>query len=278
MSKTLNISRISVDTLAGSTVTSVLNIPAGVQQYIDNGLTYQSNNSDLITRDDNGNIVFTANNQNNQNLVLEPVAIRYTNESVVRNINTKFNYFKFPAENISVPEISFNVDEIIDPIFAYYEPSDDFTPSGFGVITGILMDVVKSGLPQEKTNQYVVTELIKNSGADLRFRIRLNHRRSTTSVGSGGIYFTIIKSDFNTGEVIRDYIVLTSNEDSIILPGQSLTKQYDVTIPNLEFNVGDRFSIGVVVGQQGEHTISELGTYWSITNALNNVDINNNPN
>jgi hypothetical protein len=261
-------------------------IPPGVQIYIDNGLTYQSNNSDFIKRDDNGNIIVNQGVSNNQNLVLEALSLRYVNDSVIRNIDTRFKYFRFPAENIAVPEISFNLTDVIDPLFALYSPSNNFPITATGIPVGILMDVVNEGIPQLNTNQYYINNIVKESGQDLRFRIRLNHRYATAGGGNttGTIFFTIIKADFNTAAVIRDFRILTSNADAIINSGNTLTKEYDIVIPNNDFNIGDSFQIGALVGQYNPsgnvevHTILKLGSYWSITNAALDVNINNEPN
>lgn len=260
--------------------------PPGVVPYIENGLTYQSNNPDFVERDDNGNIIINQGATDNQNLVLEATSLRYINASVIRNIDTRFKYFRFPVENVAVPEISFNLTDVIDPLYALYSPSDNFPVTIAGTITGILMDVVDEGIPQINTNQYYINNIVKESGQDLRFRIRINHRYVTAGGGNntGTIFFTIIKADSTTGDVIRDFRILTNNADAVINSGDTLTKEYDIVIPNNDFSTGDSFQIGVVVGQYNPsedvevHNILKLGSYWSITNASLDVNINNEPN
>jgi hypothetical protein len=267
-------------TPSGNTTPVQQQFPPGSQPYVDNGLTYQSNNPDVINRDDNGNIIINQGVQNNQNLVVEAVSLRYVNASVVRAIDTRFKYFKFPAENISVPDISIELSDIIDPIFALYKPSENRVVSSTTVPSGILMDTVIGGIPQLVTNTYSINQIVKDSGANLRFRIRLNH--SYVGSGTGTIFFTIIKANSVTGDIEREFIVLTSNEDAFISNGQTRVKNYDVTIPNSNFVAGDRFSIGAIAGQFNNptevHVIRELGSYWSITDAAQDVDINNEPN
>ena len=138
------------------------------------------------------------------------------------------------------------------------------------------MDNVIGGDPQIIPNSYVINELIKNSGADLRMRIQLEHVFNSESGGSSGtIYFYLMKID-NNGNVDREFISFTpDNNSAIINDGQLLTKNYDVIINNNDLDVGDRFQIGVKAGQEG-HTIISLGSFWSITNNDLNVDINNN--
>lgn len=276
-------------TPSGNTTPVQQQFPPGSQPYVDNGLTYQSNNPNVINRDDNGNIIINQGVQNNQNLVVEAVSLRYVNASVIRAIDTRFKYFKFPVENISVPDISIELSDIIDPIFALYKPSENRVVSSTTIPSGILMDTVTGGIPQLVTNSYSISQIVKDSGANLRFRIRLNHSYVMTGGGQsvGTIFFTIIKANSVTGNIEREFIVLTSNADSFISNGQIQTENYDVTISNSNFVAGDRFSIGAVAGQFNSstangpvevHTIRELGSYWSITDAAQDVDINNEPN
>lgn len=274
-------------TPSGNTTPVQQAFPPGIQPYINNGLTYQSNNPDIITRDDNGNIIVNQSAQNNQNLVVEAMSLRYVNTSVVRAIDTRFKYFKFPVEDISIPDISIApISDIIDPLFAKYAPSETRVVSSTNIPSGILMDTVISGLPQLVTNAYSISEIVKESGASLRFRIRLNHSYIMTGGGqsAGTIFFTIIKANSVTGVIEREFIVLTNTADASISTGQIRTKNYDVTISNSNFVAGDRFSIGAVAGQFNSstangpvevHAIRELGSFWSITDAALDVDINN---
>lgn len=397
--------------------------PPAVQPYIDNGLTYQSNNADFVERDDNGNIIINQGSEDNQNLVLEAMSLFYVNRSVVRNIDTRFKYFKFPAENIAVPDISFEgfgIDDLADPLYAKYRPSEPYTVSNRGSdrnkYSGILMDEVIQGLPQQYRNRYEITPEIKELAVDgLRMRIRLEHiynsygidlansrwspedgtvkalhsqlspwirnniiteadwntfegsalviynrfvfnnegdldaadadfkeqlnewnfqtentetfleeaknryiriffnerdltpdpetnqPRNTLIAGAyGTIYFSIIKRDYETGNLIRDYRELSveAGENGVITAtGPEISEydiparepkisEYDIIIPPDLFDVGELFGIGAIVGQRPgieqprrfirpQHTILSAGTQWSITDASKNVDENN---
>lgn len=163
--------------------------PPAVQPYIDNGLTYQSNNADFVERDDNGNIIINQGSEDNQNLVLEAMSLFYVNRSVVRNIDTRFKYFKFPAENISIPDISFEgfgVADLLNSVYAKYRPSEDFEVNATTEYTGILMDTVVEGQPQTYRNRYEITPAIKaEATAGLRMRIRLRHSYTETGIDLG---------------------------------------------------------------------------------------------
>lgn len=163
--------------------------PPAAQPYVDNGLTYQSNNADFVERDDNGNIIINQGAEDNQNLVLEAMSLFYVNRSVVRNIDTRFKYFKFPAENIAVPDISFEgfgIDDLVDNVYAKYRPSEDFLANSTTEYSGILMDTIVEGKPQQYINRYEVTSATKEEAtAGLRMRIRLRHSYTETGIDLG---------------------------------------------------------------------------------------------
>ena len=264
------------------------NLSPNVQPYADNGTNYQSNNPDFIQRDDNGNIIINQGQSNNQNLVLETIALRYDNQSVVNNIDTRFKYFKFPAENIAVPDISFEgfgVDDLVNPLPTEKALSENWvaavipgTPTiygGTGLPRGITFDNTVLGPVQDPPSAFTITEEIKNSGIDLRFAGRINHAYRA-SAGSGTIYFTIIKSDFLTGDTDRYYRFLPIPAGVITVPADpniddSYVYDFNEVIVNSDFNVGDRFGLAAGAGQylpdQAEHVIKQFGTKWYITDA-----------
>jgi len=251
--------------------------PNSVIPYIENGLLYKTNQTEFVRRDDNGNVLLEQGNTNNQNLVIESVSLFYNNKSVIDNIDTRFKYFKFPIENTTEIDINIDLDdEINDPVFAKYAPSADFdieNAQDAPDINSVLMDNVIGGDPQIIPNSYTINELIKNSGADLRMRIQLEHVFNSQNNNNGGtIFFYLMKID-NNGNVDRTFKQLP--DGGLYPDGQVITKNYDVVINNNDLNVGDRFQIGVDAGQEG-HTIISLGSFWSITNNDLNVDINNN--
>lgn len=300
------------------------NIPSSdVQPYIDNGTNYQSNNPDFIQRDDNGNIIINQGQSNNQNLVLETIDLNYNNLSVVNNIDTRFKYFKFPAVSTALPDISFEgfgIDDLTATLPAKYRPSEIFqirskTPN----IVGLLMDVVIQGRLQTYTNTFEITRELKESGADLRFAGRLVHDYITSgtiivpdptgdeefadsNVGNftSQIFFTIIKNRYETGNVDRDFRVLsfsnggTSLTDETKMGGQQggdpKVKTFNIVIPNSDFETGDLFQLGATVSEYDDnveyptadggtnlvrriHRILRFGSTWIIKNADDPFDI-----
>lgn len=82
--------------------------------YIKNGLTVVSNNDSIHPRDEAGNIILQENSDSNPLLIIEPTKINYTVRSVIRNIDTQFEYFKFPVTTIirdtDIPELDVDID------------------------------------------------------------------------------------------------------------------------------------------------------------------------
>lgn len=89
---------------------------AGQQQakYYKEGLDYISNDTNIIPRDEVGNIVLNEDTQNNPSLVIAAVTEQISTKSVLRVIDSRFQYFKFPVQlaqgdNINI-NTSFNID------------------------------------------------------------------------------------------------------------------------------------------------------------------------
>lgn len=248
-------------------------------KYKQQGLTVTSNNTSIIPRDSAGNIILQENSETNPLLIIEPVTTKITTNSILRVIETRFQYYKFPASIIpvtaSVEVPDFNIELTTadnDPIFARYKPSENRQIPASSTYAGILMDEIEAGNLQKNTNAYYITKEIKNSGNDLRFRIKINHRFATSTVnGIGTAFFSIIKSgpDF---ALDRSWIEIGGGE---ISQYEIQNLFFDQIISNNDFEIGDNFSIGALSGQDSEsafHTINSEQSYWVITDASKNVD------
>lgn len=197
--------------------------PPGAVPYIENGLTYQSNNPDFVERDDNGNIIVNQGVTDNQNLVLEATSLRYVNASVIRNIDTRFKYFRFPAENVAVPEISFEgfgIDDLVDLEYAKYGLLTDFIPKKdpSSSYRRIKMDAYLGGQPQSNLYTYTVLPEVKLEGIDLRMRIQLNHTYNTNILNLAGSDVTADDGDTPAQTTITkvDYVDLPDNIKNVI--------------------------------------------------------------
>lgn len=248
------------------------------------GLTHVSNNENVVPRSENGNITLQEGVDTNSLLIIEPAVNQITTKSMLRVLDTQFKYFKFPARTSVIEEeavdLDFDLDlQTLDPIFARYRPSEDRKIFAGTTYSGILMDEVQEGLSQQSPNTYTISKEVKNSGVDLRFRIKIQHRYDAPS-GFGTAYFSIIKA--SEQGLDREYQTFeNTSEFRPTVPGS--INQYevqdlkiDIIIPNSEFEIGDRFGIGAKAGQNNDteyHTINSLQSYWVITDANKNVDL-----
>ena len=253
------------------------------------GLNYISNNTNIIPRDEAGNIVLQENDVNNPLLIIDAVTEQFTNASVLKVLDTQFTYYSFPVsikfDDASI-DLDLNVDlQLPDPVFARYRPSENRVILATPDYSGILMDEVQEGLSQQSPNTYTISKDIKNSGVNLRFRIKLQHRYDAPGgflnvTPYGTAFFSIIKASeqgldrtyrtFENTSEFRPNIPGSINQYEV----QNL--EVDIVIPNSEFEIGDRFGIGAKAGQNNAtefHTINALQSYWVITDASKNVDL-----
>jgi hypothetical protein len=248
------------------------------------GVTYNSNNLYVNSRLDNGFVGINIGDVTGSLLVIEPISQKFINSSMLKVLNTQFNYFKFPARTTVVQEDVVDLDldlnlQILDTVFARYRPTEDQRIAASANYSGIEIGDVQDGVAQQSPNTYTVSKDLKNSGADLRFRIKLQHRYDAPS-GYGTAFFSIIKS--SEQGLNRQYRTFenTSNLHPTI-PGsinqyEVQNLEIDIVIPNSEFEIGDRFGIGAKSGQNNNtqyHTINALQSYWVITDASKNVDL-----
>lgn len=261
-------------------------------KYRINGLTVTSNNRNIIPRDDAGNIILNESGSNNPLLIIEPVDTKITLDSVLKVLDTRFSYFKFPVTVTAVEDEDLDIDLTVDTpdnVYARYRPSESriITDGSISAIdesskfSGILMDFVEDGVPQKQTNQYQITKEIKESGIDLRFRIKIEHRFDSPTAGFGNAYFSIIKNSPQTG-LNRLFKGPFANESTLpnsyfgaIGRNEVQTLNLDIIIRNDEFEIGDYFNIGATAAPQTDtqfHTINAVQTYWVITDASKNVD------
>ena len=254
-------------------------------EYQRDGLTRISNNQSVVPRDANGNISLEENVTTNPLLIIEPMTTKITTKSMLRVLDTQFTYYSFPVsiefDDASI-DLDLNVDlQLPDPVFARYRPSENRVILADPDYSGILMDEVQEGLSQQSTNAYTISKDIKNSGVDLRFRIKLQHQYDEAFVGYGTAYFSIIKA--SEQGLNRSYRTFENTSDRVPnIPGSIFSSndvqnlEVDIVIPNSEFEIGDRFGIGAKAGQNNAtefHTINALQSYWVITDASKNVDL-----
>jgi hypothetical protein len=266
--------------------------PVKLQQIVkyQGNLTITSNDMNIIPRDDAGNVQLQEDSETNPLLIIEPVATRITLNSVLKVLDTQFQYFKFPATvrvidtpqvdvDLTIPELQDLPEQ--DLIYARYKPSEDFRLSDVA-FSGILMDEVVDGQPQKNINGYFITKEIKNSGKDLRFFIKLQHKYQADSDGYGTAYFSIVLNSPDRG-LKREWKGPYANQSEgnstwgSIARNEIQTLQFEIIIRNEEFEIGETISIGAKAGKDQNkdssyHFVIADQSYWVITDASKNVD------
>ena len=248
-------------------------------KYINNGLTVVSNNTDIVSRDANGNVIV----QDGSYIVVETNLFNIDNVSALKVLDTAFNYFKFPVSvntNLIDVDTNFSVENNIDPIFARYKPRYPDSANGLGVIpnslktsVGFNFEETVGGNSQVSINRYTVSTAIKESGADLRFRAKIEYRCDTSLKNAPGqtVRFTIIKEGPNY-PINREYIQF--GIEPVATRYQVLGSNLDVVIPNSSFEIGDEFQIGGrSVPEAADFSIYSEQSYWVITDASKNVNV-----
>ena len=267
--------------------------PINLQQtskYIKDGLTVVSNNTDIILRDENGNIIV----QDGSYMVIETNSFNINNNTMLKVLDTQFNYFKFPAQIVEVQDedLEFNIDDLEveqDTIYARYAPTENIRltdpvgPNGYQPSRPVELDFSKvvRGIAQETPNRYTITDEIKNSGVDLRFRVKIEHRFDAEEPRDGVAFFYISREGPDRS-LQKDYLGPFANTSNTYPDRYGSIGQYEVQILNIDrvisnnsFDIGDTFFISAIGDPNlvfDFHTVNSIQTYWTITDASKNVD------
>ena len=177
-------------------------------KYQELGITYLSNNNSVVNRDSAGNVVLIEN-ESNPLLIIQPVVKQLINRSVIKVIDTQFNYFKFPVRVIQSPidldldlDLDFETDNISanltipipldsknQPInFQKIDvalPGNTWYYDGVESTNGGFKQLQFTGGSQLNPNSYTVTEEILNTlreqNKTLRFKIQTQYRTGNTN-------------------------------------------------------------------------------------------------
>tara|TARA_R110000823_G_scaffold223179_3_gene351355 strand:+ start:573 stop:1601 length:1029 start_codon:yes stop_codon:yes gene_type:complete len=177
-------------------------------KYQELGITYLSNNNSVVNRDSAGNVVLIEN-ESNPLLIIQPVVKQLINRSVIKVIDTQFNYFKFPVRVIQSPidldldlDLDFETDNISanltipipldsknQPInFQKIDvalPGNTWYYDGVESTNGGFKQLQFTGGNQTNPNSYTVTEEILNTlreqNKTLRFKIQTQYRTGNTN-------------------------------------------------------------------------------------------------
>lgn len=175
-------------------------------KYIGN-LTVTSNNTNIVPRDEAGNIQLNEESETNPLLIIEPTATKIQLASVLKVLDTRFQYFKFPATtriiqtatasiDLELPELEQDINTelrlpityddrnqpiTLDKINTSFQSewfySNGFESSGF-------RELPFSGGTQTRDNAYTLTkstiETLKAQGKTLKFIIQTQFTPATS--------------------------------------------------------------------------------------------------
>jgi len=176
-------------------------------------LTVTSNDTNIVPRDEAGNIQLQEGSETNPLLIIEPVATRITLNSVLKVLDTQFQYFKFPATvriindtdvdiDLTIPELEqdtittelklpVNVDDKNQPspwdrINTSYD-SNWFYNTGF--ISKGFKELPFNGDNQTRINAYTLTkdviDTLQRQNKTLKFTIQTQFVGDNTSLTTG---------------------------------------------------------------------------------------------
>jgi hypothetical protein len=213
-------------------------------RYQKRGITYVSNIATVNVRDEAGNILFT-DNKNNQPVIIEPITTRITTTSVLKILDTQFNYFKFPARTTTVDEsldldLDLNLDlelELEDTAAAIqsnspstpvpYKPSTDrqVVKGTEATAQPIDLSVVTIGPAQTNANAFTIAQDLIDSGKSLRI----------------------------TGVITTQYNDNRNSEVGFILSGRN-TEDNTFDLPEIFYPSGDNVNDNNKVTKEGIYT------------------------
>jgi len=170
-------------------------------KYQEQGITRISNNDSVVKRDSAGNIELQENKPNTL-LIIEPIYKKILNSSVVKVLDTQFNYFKFPVRiagesldlnldldlNFETDNISANL-TIPTPLDSNQQPQNTQKISttfeskwyyGGEERTSGYRELPFSGGTQPNANGYTITkeilESLKQQNKTIRFKFAVQYR------------------------------------------------------------------------------------------------------
>jgi len=242
-------------------------------KYQEQGITYISNNDSVVNRDSAGNVILNEGQQN-QLLIVQPVTTKIV--------------------EVDNGDLDFDVSGLEqDSVFARYKPTDnvrlqdDGGPDQSDVVRPVLIpfDRVVRGNIQENTSKYTINEEIKNSGVDLRFDIKIQHRFDAVDTQGIGVSYFYISREGPDKSLQKNYLGPFANTSDkapdtfgSIGTYQVQTLNISRIITNDQFEIGDTFFISAI-GDPNEntsntdfHTVNSEQTYWVISDASKNVD------
>lgn len=270
-------------------------------KYDEQGITRLSNIDSVVERDDAGNVLFRED-QENQLLSIETIYKKILNSSVIKVLDTQFNYFKFPVRvNETGVDINLDIDLDIDsdnvsakltipvPVSEKNQPQNyqkiysEATPAWYngddaasGYFRELQFNGGPGGLTQPTPNSYTITEdmieTLKNENKTIRFKIFTQYR-TIPADGQSEIRMRLKKrnprfydANFKVIELLTESFIDDSNNPHDF---QNKADSVDYPVLSMTYIVdmdaikpGDIYTI--VAGSRKRGYILAQNSYWDI--------------
>lgn len=268
-------------------------------KYEEQGITRLSNNDSVVNRNTAGNILFREN-QSNPLLVIEPIYKKILNSSVVKVLDTQFNYFKFPVRiseneldlnldvdlnfetdnisaNLTIPipldsknqPINFQKIDVALPGNTWYYNGERGTNGGFKQLQ------FTGGTNQSTPNSYTITEdilnTLKEQNKTVRFKIQTQYRtgneertefRMRLNRRNGKIFH-----EFKTIELLTEQNVSEPGVEGVNNPHGFSNNSYPVLsmtyiVDMDDTKPGDIYTLSALSSNEG--FILAQNSYWDV--------------
>ena len=263
------------------------------------GLNYISNNTAVVPRDEAGNITLNENSKKNPLLIIDSSAEQIATKSVLRVLNTRFQYYSFPTElaandtdlNLDVDlnldsdtittelKIPVATDEQGQPIGVtkinttydsiwYYGEESENSAAGF-------RQLQFTGGSQPVVNGYTITKdilsTLRNSNRTLRFVINTQYVTNESGQRTG-ISLKLSRRNPKIYREFEEIIIYTEanasgDAGSTSNPNGFVANTYPVLlleyfVDAIDIQIGDTYFIEAV-GSNPTWTLPE-NSYWTI--------------
>lgn len=251
-------------------------------KYYKEGLDYISNDNDIITRDDVGNIVLIEDAENNPKLLINAVTEQISTKSVLRVINTRFQYYKFPVQTISENlnldlDLDFNLEldlqnqlaaNSIPVLPTEYKPAVDEQVTKSNTYIPLNFNSVIKGQPQINPGAFTITQAILDLDVDIQLSVKIvssyNDNRNS-EVGFGILKY----SEDGTSIAINStaYYPAGVNNNNKVTEAGTYTTQFGITIPKENLALNDYYKVAGFAEDQKDdrnHTVLANSSFIKI--------------
>jgi hypothetical protein len=251
-------------------------------KYYKNGLDYISNDNDIITRDDAGNIVLVEDAENNPKLLINAVTEQISTKSVLRVINTRFQYYKFPVQTLT-ENLDLNLDldlkleldlenqlaaNAIPVLPIEYKPTSDEQVTKSNTYIALNFNSVIKGQPQINPGAFTITQAILDLESDIQLTVKIvssyNDNRNS-EVGFGILKY----SEDGTSTAVNSTVKYPAgvNNNNKVTESGTYTTEFGITLLKENLVLNDYYKVAGFAEDQKDdrnHTVLANSSFIKI--------------